>query len=1010
MQGMVNTPSGAASAPLQQPESQTIEDALALHQAGQLEDAVRSYLSILQADPAHPEANYRLGGLAMQTHHFDAALSYYTAALDADPTRGQFWLAYIDALFQADQLEDARKVLALARQQGLQGEDVEALAARLNSAQPPQQSTTEPSPASSEAAPASPARKPTLRKKKHPRPSESNALLAAYRDGRYAEALVLARTMTEHFPRYEFGWKTLGVVYVQLGRATDALEPMKQAAALSPKDVESHYNLGVMLQQLGHADKAVASYRRALQLNPAYADAHLNLGVTLNTLGRLDEAEASLRRALKITPEHAEAHSNLGATLQALDRLDEAEASYRRALEIQPDNGIGHDNLGIVLQRQERLEDAEAAFQRALQFSPDSAGVHRHLGNVLQERGCPNQAEDRFREALRINPDDAGTHNNLGITLQGLGRLDEADTHFQLALQINPDDARTHDNRGNLLYYLGRLSGAEASYRKALLIAPDDAGMHVNLGKVLRHLKRYEEAEACFQRALEISPQDIEIHNNLGHVLHDQGHLTEAEACYRSILQTHPDSSGAISNLGRVLQNLGRPGEAESCYRKAVLINPDHAPYHSNLLYFLLLSSTADGKSIFSEHAGFGEQFEPSLRPHWPEHTQSRDPERRLQIGFVSADLYNHAVASFVEPILTHLSGCPHLSLHAYYNQVVNDSVTHCLRRRFAHWHPVFGMSDAELAEKIRADGIDILIDLSGHTAGNRLLTFARKPAPVQASWIGYPGTTGLNAVDYYLADRFVLPPGQFDDQFTEKIVRLPANAPFLPCEGAPPVNALPALSRGHVTFGSFNRPNKLKREVITLWTRLLRALPDSRMLLGAMPEEGQYDMFIEWFAEEGIARDRLDFHPRSSMENYLGLHHQVDICLDTFPYNGGTTTNHALWMGVPTLTLSGESMPSRVGAAILSHVGLQDFIAESAEEFVARGLYWADKLSTLAKLRADLRESLAQSPVGKPDLVAAGLNDALRTMWRRWCAELPAETFDVPLHGLDNKALGANK
>jgi predicted O-linked N-acetylglucosamine transferase (SPINDLY family) len=993
------------SATLQQPEPQAIEDALrqaiAHHQAGQLEDAAKRYLALLQIQPNHPEANYHLGILAVQTNHFAAALPYFNTALDADPTRGQFWLGYIDALSQAGQQEDARQVLALARQQGLQGDEVEALAARLDSAKPPEQSTTGHPRASSEAVPVASAKKSTRHKKKQPSPRELDTLFAAFREGRYAEVVTLARTMTEQFPQHEFGWKTLGVVYMQLGRHADALEPMKKAAALSPNDVEVHYNLGVTLQGLDRLQEAEASYRRALRINPHYADALCNLGVVLHNLGHQEEAEKSLRKAIRIRPDYAEAHNNLSTTLKDLGRLDEAEASCRQALQLQPLNAAAHSNLGNILQTLGRLDEAEASYRRALEINPNHAEAHRNLGNVLRETDCLAEAEASFRQALRINPDDAGTHNNLGITLQGLGRLDEADAHLQLALHINPDDATTHDNRGKLLCYLGRLNEAEASYRKALQIAPNDAGIHLNLGKVLMHLIRRDEAEACFRRALEISPHDIEIHNNLGLALQDQGHLEEAETCYRSILRTHPDNAGAITNLGHILLSLGRSDEAEACFRKALLANPDHAPLHSNLLYFLLLSSTADKKSIFSEHAGFGEQFEPRLRGHWPEHTQSRDPERCLQIGFVSADLYNHAVASFVEPVLTHLSDCPHLSLHAYYSHVINDPVTQRLRGRFAHWNPVYDMSDAELAEKIRADGIDILIDLSGHTAGNRLLTFARKPAPVQASWVGYPGTTGMHAIDYYLGDRFFLPPGQFEGQFTEKIVYLPANAPYLPIKNAPPVNALPALSNSHTTFGSFNRSNKLSREVIALWSQLLRALPNSRMLLGGMPRTSSNDTLVVWFAEEGIERSRLDFYPRSDMGSYLRLHQQVDICLDTFPYNGGTTTLHALWMGVPTLTLAGSTAAGRSGASILGHAGLESFVAHDATDFMKKGLFWAGNLAELSDIRAGLRERFAKSARGQPAVVTAGVERALRMMWQRWCANLPAESFEVSLQDI---------
>jgi predicted O-linked N-acetylglucosamine transferase (SPINDLY family) len=423
---------------------------------------------------------------------------------------------------------------------------------------------------------------------------------------------------------------------------------------------------------------------------------------------------------------------------------------------------------------------------------------------------------------------------------------------------------------------------------------------------------------------------------------------------------------------------------------------PDYAVAFSNLLFCLSQNATVDAQTLFLEHCRFGERFEAPLRAFWTEHTNSRIPERCLQIGFVSGDLRNHAVASFIEPVLNHLSGYPLLSLHAYANHSIEDSTTQRLRGNFAHWNKIDSLSDAALAEKIRADGIDILIDLSGHANNNRLLTFARKPAPVQISWMGYPCTTGLRAMDYYVADQLFLPRGEFENQFTEKILRLPASAPFLPNTDAPPVNKLPALDSGYVTFGSFNRVSKLSRPVIALWSQLLRALPDSRMVLGGMPEEGKYGMLIEWFAQNGIVRERLDFYSRSDLASYLRLHQQVDICLDTFPYNGGTTSFHALWMGVPTLSLAGKTAAGRSGPAILGNVGLEAFVARDAADFVQKGVSWSGNLTELSEIRAGLRERFASSPRGMPEVIAASLERALRIMWQRWCANLPAESFEV--------------
>ena len=326
------------------------------------------------------------------------------------------------------------------------------------------------------------------------------------------------------------------------------------------------------------------------------------------------------------------------------------------------------------------------------------------------------------------------------------------------------------------------------------------------------------------------------------------------------------------------------------------------------------------------------------------------------------------------------------------------DEATKRIQAHFKHWHSIANLSDAGLAQQIRTDGIDILIDLSSHTANNRLLCFAQRPAPVQISWIGYGGTTGLSSMDYYLADRFFLPPGRFDDQFTEKIVQLPASAPFMPFIDSPPVNDLPASGNGNLTFGSFNLPRKLSPSVVALWSELLRALPNSKMVLGAMPKAGSNELLIEWFAREGIISERLIFYPKCQVREFLALHHSVDICLDTFPYSAGTTGCHALWMGVPTLTLAGDVPLSWMGASIQIHAGLEKFVAHSKAEFVKKGVYWSERIAQLAEIRRGLRERFAQSAMGQPELIATALDYALRTIWQRWCAGLPAESFEVRL------------
>ena len=827
-------------------------------------------------------------------------------------------------------------------------------------------------------------------------PAHFNMGNAYVRSGRPQEALAAYRKAIAARPDFVDAEVAQGSVLEDLGQPEAAVASYRRALTLNPQYAEVHNNLGNALRGLRQLDDAVASHRRALAIKPELAAAHYGLGNALQDLGQLDAAVASYRRALEISPDYVEAHHDLGVSLQGLGQTEGAVESYRRAVAIRPGVDVMHFNLGNALRELGKLDDAVASYRRTLEINPNLSEAHCNLGNALGELGKLEDAVQSYRRALAIKPDFAEAHFNVGNALRDLGQLDAATASYQRALEINPNLPEAHSNLGNALKELGQLDAAAASYRRALTTRSDFAEGHFNLGIVLHDLGQLDLATVSYRKALECKSDYLEAQYNLGKAQKDLGRPNDAVASYRRALQIKHDYFEAHNNLGNALLDLGQLDDAAASYRNALRLKPDFPMATSNLLFCLSHMEAVDARALLHEHRSFGERFESALRPIWPEHHNARDPARCLQIGIVSGDLRDHAVAYFIEPILSQLAGSTVLSLHAYYNHAVEGRMTPRLRGYFRHWHAIAGLSDEELAQKIGNDGIDILIDLSGHTAENRLLCFARKPAPIQASWMGYPGTTGLTAMDYYVADRYFLPPGSFDDQFTEKLVYLPANAPFLPHEGAPAVNALPALTKGYATFGSFNRIGKLSRSAIALWSRLLRALPNSRMLLGGMPPAGGFDGLLGWFAEEGISRERLSFHPRGGMAAYLALHHQVDMCLDTVPYTGGTTTNHALWMGVPTLTLAGPTAPGRQGAAMLGQVGLDAFVATDAVDFEAKGVTWARDLNALASVRAGLRQRCEQSPIRNPRAIAAGLERALRTMWQRWCAGLPAESIDV--------------
>ena len=750
------------------------------------------------------------------------------------------------------------------------------------------------------------------------------------------------------------------------------------------------------LLSAGRYREAETVARDLIKTSPRSESGWQGLAVALGAQARYAELVPLLNQMLAMWPSNAETSRNMAYSLRALRRNEEAVDFYLKALNAAPESAALHSALADTLRELGRRAEAETHYRRELVIEPHLFPVLGNLGNVLLKLRRLPEAADCMRRAIALRPDAAQGHTGLGSVLTELNQFDDAGESFRRALALHPESHEALNGLGNVLHELGHYAESLPYYQRALQLKPDFHHAHNNLGSALQALAHYEEARACYQKALSLEPDYAEAHNNLGRVLLVLGRPREAERSCARALELSPSYEKAQSNLGNIRLHIGDLAGAEKHMRRALEIRPDLHYTHSNLLFALSHDEEMDSVALAEEHRAFGQKFESPLRHAWPAHRNSRDPERRLQVGLVSGDLRDHAVAHFVEPVVHALAESPSLRLHAYSNHPVEDRVTARLKPAFAHWNNVSGMSDEDLANRVAADRIDILIDLSGHTGGHRLLTFARKPAPLQASWIGYPGTTGLAAMDYFLADRHYLPRDLFDQQFSEKIVHLPVYAAFRPVEDAPPISALPALSGHGFTFGSFNRQSKINANVIRHWAMLLKATSGSRMLLAGLPADESIGILTEGFAREGISADRLTFHPQRPMARYLELHSQVDLCLDTFGYTGGTTTLHALWMGVPTLSLAGRSPARRLGSTINRHLALDGLVASDHQDFVRKGMQWASDLKALSELRMGMRERFRRSPIGRADLVAGGLENALRRAWRRWCDGMPPQGFSV--------------
>ncbi|OBV40948.1 tetratricopeptide repeat protein [Janthinobacterium psychrotolerans] len=841
------------------------------------------------------------------------------------------------------------------------------------------------------------------------------------------------RALLERYPASALLWSVLAMALQLQGK--DGLAALQETVELAPADAEGHLHLGNAHMDGGHPDLAMPCFMRALELAPGFAEAMSRLGDALQAQGHLKEAAECYRGALELDPALAMAHAGKADILQAQQQFQAAEASYRQALALAPGatdlyrklgdvqvalnrpepamqsyaaalaidagNAMAHGGLGNVLFRLDRNAQAAASY-RAATALPAAIAAHYHgLGRSLHALGETAEAEIAYRQAIALDATVAAPMLHYADLLRETRRQESAIAIYQAALLLEPHNIDALNNLGMALQDNGQLEQALATFRQVALLTPDNPITHSNIAATLNAMGQREAALQSCRRAVKLGPKSTAAHVNLGTCLMEMGRLSEAVSSFETVVKLDPLQRRAHVNISAALARLGRVEQAIAHARQALKINPDWDELHSNLLFYLTHSPDIDAAALFAEHLRYAEHFEAPLRASWPLHTNTREPERRLRIGFVSADLYNHAVAHFITPILEHLALSPRLEIVIYANSFHIDPISRHLHGLAGIWRQVEKLTHAELAQLITSDAIDILIDLSGHTGFNRLPTFARKPAPLQLTWIGYPGTTGLQAMDYFLTDRYYSPPGVLDDQFTEKLIRLPACAPFLPSPAAPEISAAPSISNGHITFGSFNRASKLSREVIARWSALLRAAPETKMLLAAMPNKQASDRLRSWFAREGIAADRLTFHGYTSIDEYLALHSQVDLCLDTYPYTSGTTGFHALWMGVPTLTMPGPTLPGFVSAAILSHAGLADFIADGEQDFLAKGLAHASDPGRLASMRLEMRERMNLAASGQPAEIAVGLEVALRHIWQRWCAGAIPVSFEARSNGI---------
>jgi predicted O-linked N-acetylglucosamine transferase (SPINDLY family)/predicted SAM-dependent methyltransferase len=600
--------------------------------------------------------------------------------------------------------------------------------------------------------------------------------------------------------------------------------------------------------------------------------------------------------------------------------------------------------------------------------------------------------------AIGAGNDTAQLQFMVGCTMEDLGRPSDAVSAYQRALERDPRHAKAANNLGCLQEAAGDLPAAARSYDQALAADPELGNARYNRAVVLRQQGRLADAEADLKRALAREPRQANWLEALAEVHLLQWRLDEAEAALRAALAIDPASARGHFGLANTLMMAGRADEAEASFRRATDLQSDFAEAHSNLLLCLHYRKGAQAKLLFDEHRAWAARYTAGLASTAGFPAADRTPGRRLNIGYVSPNLHRHSVASFLEPLLASHDRSQ-VRVFCYSGAGREDEVTARLKRLADEWRDLRGLSNDAVARLVRDDRIDVLVDLAGHTGGGRLPAFARRAAPVQVSWLGYPDTTGLAQMDYRLTDEVADPAGEADGFHSEKLVRLPGGfLCYQPEAGAPAPGALPMSAGGRVTFGCFNNLAKVTPDMVATWARLLKAVPGSRLMLKAhaLGAAGACRALTQGFAAQGIGADRLQLlGPEDSAAGHLGRYREVDIALDTYPYNGTTTTCEALWMGVPVLTLAGPTHVTRVGASLLTRLGLEKaLVARSADEYVAKAAALAGDAARLSALRAGLRERMRMSPLMDARAFAHSIEAAYRSAWDTWrgaAATLPA-------------------
>ncbi|MBF0445157.1 MAG: tetratricopeptide repeat protein [Magnetococcales bacterium] len=733
---------------------------------------------------------------------------------------------------------------------------------------------------------------------------------------------------------------------------------------------------------LAEADRVCSAI---LNEAPNYVDAINLLGIIAQRVNRHDLAVELFMRAISVDNSNALLYFNLGTSLYPLGRIGEAIDSYQKAIAIMPNNAQVHYHLGLALLGEGSLDKAVLSFQKAIESNPDYVESLSELGYTQHLLGLSDLGAESLKRAISIQASYVNAHYNLGVIHQAQGKFTAAISSYKNTIALTPEFFNAHYNLGVIYQAEGKIDDAILSYKNTLAIKPDYPQAHYNLGVVLQIKRQIDAAILSYKSAIAIKPDYAQAHSNLGAALQEQGEHEEAIISFKKAIEIEPGLTEAHYNYAFALQEQGKYVEAVARYQQTLICEPGYVQAHNNLIFCADLMPEVNSELCYAHRENWNKIHAEPLKALWPTLTNSPEPNRKLRIGYVGADFQHHSAAHIFGPMLLNYDR-KNFAVFCYAGNTIEDGLTESFKANSTGWLSTSRIDDARLAEIIKNDAIDILVDLAGHTKGNRLLTFARKPAPIQISAWGYPLGTSMSAMDYLFGDSFFIPLAD-RHMYTEQIIDIPCAIHLKSATNFPPVTEPPVLKSGYITFGAFNRLEKYNDEVYTLWAEILNLIPNAKLLIKTAKLDSPLRIAeVEiFFSRKGVANNRLILLGKTSHEEHLKAHGLIDIMLDPFPHNSGMTSLESLRMGVPVLTCE-KKIRCPASSAMLHILGLDEWNTQDTRQYIAKAVKFAADIEQLKVMREQLRDRFDASVLGNSQLYVGKVEAIYRQLWQKWC------------------------